>query len=169
MRGDVKARRAPIVLGAVLLVTWLLLNESLSPGQVLLGAALTLALLRLADRLRPMRPRLRRTLEFLPLLGVVAVDVVRSNVGVARVILGFTGGRRVQSGFLDVPLELRDPHALAVLAAILTSTPGTTWAGVSRDGTSLRLHILDLHDEQYWIDTIKQHYEQPLMRIFEQS
>jgi multicomponent K+:H+ antiporter subunit E len=99
----------------------------------------------------------------------VAVDVLRSNVGVARVILGLTGGRRVHSAFLDIPLDLRDPHGLAVLAAIITSTPGTSWAGVSQDGTMLRLHVLDLQDEAYWIRTIKQRYERPLMKIFGQE
>jgi len=52
------------------------------------------------------------------------------------VILGLTGSRRVHSGFLHIPLDLRDPHGLAVLAAIITSTP-TSWVGVSTDGTQL--------------------------------
>ena len=158
----------PVVLGLVLVATWVLLNASVSAGHVLLGLGLTFALLRLADPLRPVRPRLHRTLQFLPLLARVAVDVLRSNVGVARVILGLTGGRRVHSAFLDVPLDLRDPHGLAVLAAIITSTPGTSWAGVSQDGKVLTLHVLDLQDEAYWIRTIKRRYERPLIKIFEE-
>lgn len=161
-------KRFPLLLCLVMLVMWLLLNASLSFGQVLLGALLTLGLLGLAKRLRPVRPRLARPLLLLPLIPVVLADVLRSNIGVARVVLGLTGGRPVNSGFLDIPLDLRDPHALAVLAAIITSTPGTSWAGVSPDGKWLKLHVLDLQDDQYWIDTIKQRYEQPLMRIFEQ-
>ena len=35
-------------------------------------------------------------------------------------------------------------------------------------GRVAHLHVLDLQDDQYWIDTIKQRYEQPLLRIFEQ-
>ncbi len=166
MRTLVKPGRVPVVLGLVLVATWLLLNASFSPGHLLLGIGLTLALLRLADPLRPVRPRLRRTLQFLPLLAMVAVDVLRSNVAVARVILGLTGGRRVHSAFLEIPLDLRDPHGLAVLAGIITSTPGTSWAGVSEDGTVLTLHVLDLQDEAYWVRTIKQRYERPLINIF---
>jgi multicomponent K+:H+ antiporter subunit E len=160
-------KRWPALLGLVMVVLWLLLNVSLSPGQALLGAALTLGLLWLAEHLRPRRPRLYRPMLLVPLLADVVVDIVRSNVGVARVILGLTGGRRVHSGFLDIPLDLRDPHGLAVLAAIVTSTPGTSWAGVSPDGTRLTLHVLDLQDDAYWIDTVKRRYERPLMRIFE--
>ena len=158
--------RVPVVLGAVMLATWLLLNGTWSTGQVLLGLVLTVVLLLLAAPLRPVRPRLRRPLLLLPLLATVLVDVLRSNVGVARVILGRTGGRPVNSGFLDIPLELRDPHALAILAAIVTSTPGTAWAGLSVDGRTLTLHVLDLQDDAYWIRTIKERYERPLLRIF---
>jgi multicomponent K+:H+ antiporter subunit E len=54
-----------------------------------------------------------------------------------------------------------------VLAAIVTSTPGTVWAGVSDDGRSLRLHVLDVADEAALVRTIQERYERPLRRIFE--
>jgi multicomponent K+:H+ antiporter subunit E len=73
----------------------------------------------------------------------------------------------VHSGFLEIPLELRDPHGLVVLAVIVTSTPGTSWAGVSPGGRTLTLHVLDLKDEEGWIRLIKERYERPLLRIFQ--
>ena len=162
-----KQRRAPVLLGFVLLGMWLLLNSRLTPAQLLLGAALAVGMLALAARLRPVRPRLYRPLLVLPLLASVLVDGVRSNVGVARIVLGLTGSREVHSGFLTIPIELRDPHALAMLAAIITATPGTAWAGLSSDGTRLTLHLLDLRNEAEWTAMIKQRYETPLRRIFE--
>lgn len=159
--------RIPAVLGVALLIIWVLLNGTWSVGQVLVGLALSVVMLLLAARLRPVRPRLRRPHVLVALLVTVFVDVVRSNIGVARIILGMTARREVHSGFLDIPLDLRDPHALAVLAAIVTSTPGTAWAGLSADGSTLTLHVLDLQDEAYWIRTIKDRYERPLLRVFE--
>ena len=41
------------------------------------------------------------------------------------------------------------------------------WVDLSPDGATLTLHVLDLRDEQAWIDTIKQRYERLLMEIFE--
>ena len=41
------------------------------------------------------------------------------------------------------------------------------WAGLSDAGDVLTLHVLDLRDEAGLIQSIKQRYEQPLMRIFE--
>lgn len=159
--------RAPVVLALALATIWLLLNGSLDPAQVALGVALAIALTLLASRLSPVRPRLRRPYLLLALLVVVLGDVIRSNVAVARIILGLNGGRPVHPGFLDIPLDLRDPHGLALLAAIVTSTPGTAWAGVSADGGTLTLHVLDLQDEAYWVRTIKDRYERPLLRVFQ--
>jgi multicomponent K+:H+ antiporter subunit E len=78
------------------------------------------------------------------------------------------GGRagRVRSRFVQVPLELEDPHGLAALAMIITCTPGTVWADLS-DNRILTVHVLDLADERRLVDSIKQRYERPLMAIFQ--
>ena len=62
---------------------------------------------------------------------------------------------------------MRDAHGLAMLAAILTATPGTVWVDLSADGSMLTVHLLDLKDEAAWIRWIKERYERRLMRIFE--
>lgn len=160
-------RRVPPVLTLVLVAMWLLLNNAASLAHILLGFIIAILLMLAAAQLRPVHPRLRRLWLAVPLMGVVFVDIVRSNIGVGRIILGLVRDRVVHSGFVDIPLELRDPHGLSILAAIVTSTPGTAWAGVSEDGNTLKLHVLDLKNEAEWIKTIKGRYERPLMRIFE--
>ena len=160
-------RRVSPVLVVVLLATWLLLHQTLAPGQFLLGLALSVVLAWFGHDLRPLRARLRRVDRALDLFFVVFWDIVRSNVAVARIVLGLVGRRQVRSGFLRVPLDLRDDHGLAVLACIVTATPGTVWAGLSPDGATLTLHVLDLRDEDEWVRTIKQRYERRLMEIFQ--
>jgi multicomponent K+:H+ antiporter subunit E len=157
----------PPVLTLMLVALWLLLNNTLDVGHVVLAVVLAVALMATAARFRPVQPRLRR-LHLVPRFAAVVLgDIVRSNFAVARIVLGLVRDRQVRSGFLDIPLELRDPHALAILAAIVTSTPGTAWAGLSPDGRTLTLHVLDLKDEEAWIHMLKERYERPLMRIFE--
>lgn len=161
------ARKLPPVLIGVLTVMWLLLNQTLAPAQFALGLVLAIVLAWASWTLRPLQPRLRRGYVAVSLIFVVLKDIVRSNFAVARIVLGLVRDRQVRSGFLDVPLDLRDPHGLAVLAAIVTSTPGTVWVDLSADGSSLKLHVLDLQDEAAWIRLIKERYERPLRRIFE--
>jgi len=160
------------VLWLALLALWLLLNESLWPGHVLLGGAIAWLACHFYARLQapPARPPgaglLRRTTTALQLLAIVAADVLRSNIAVARIVLnGRAPGRT--DGFLDVPLELRSPAGLATLAIILTATPGSAWVRYDPERGVLTLHMFDLLDEAAWISLIKGRYERRLREIFE--
>jgi multicomponent K+:H+ antiporter subunit E len=85
---------------------------------------------------------------------------------VAWLILREGNNRRV-SGFMTVPLELRSQMGLAVLAIILTATPGTAWLDYNSARGTLLLHVLDLVDENAWLTLIKTRYEHLLLEIFE--
>ncbi|MBL8265147.1 Na+/H+ antiporter subunit E [Steroidobacter sp.] len=160
-------KRIPILFPLGLTVLWLVLTESASLGNILLGLAVAFGMVLSFQKLRPVTPRLRRMHLAFGLLFVVLIDIVQSNLAVGRIVLGLTGKREVKSGFLDIPLDLHDPHGLAVLAMILTATPGTVWSGLADDSSVLTLHVLDLQDPDRWTHTIKQRYERPLMEIFQ--
>lgn len=161
------ARRLPPALVAALLGLWLLLNQSLALGHVALGLVLAIAVAAATSVLRPVQPRLRRGYVVVVLLANVLRDIVRSNIGVARIVLGLVRDREVRAGFVKVPLALKDPHGLAVLAGIFTSTPGTVWVDLDRETNTLTLHVLDLRDEAEWIAWVKDSYERLLREIFE--
>lgn len=102
----------------------------------------------------------------LVLAGRVAGDIVRSNIAVARLILTDGRGSRRRSGFVRIPLKLTEPNALAVLAVIVTATPGTAWLDFDPGTRVLLLHVFDLIDEDDWIEIITHRYEAPLLEIF---
>ncbi len=156
---------APL-LSTALFVLWLILNRSLSVGQVVLALALALAIPLLTSGLRPLPVRIRRPGVVLRLMLTVAADTVRSNMAVARLLL-VPGKRRHAAGFVHVSLVLRDPNALAVLAMIVCLTPGTAWAELSLDRATLLLHVLEVDDAAAIAAHIKTRYERPLMDIFE--
>jgi multicomponent K+:H+ antiporter subunit E len=146
-----------------LLAMWLLLN-GLSVGHVLLGGAIAVAASNVTAALRPAKPRIKRWHLLPRLVVIVVVDIWRSNIAVARLILRPDHPRRV-SGFVVVPLELRNPAGLAILACIVTSTPGTAWVEYDSESNKLLLHVLDLVDDAHWIDLIKNRYERLLLEI----
>jgi len=153
------------IASAIFLGFWLLLNQSLSMGQLLLGASMALIGGWALAALEQPKARPRRPLAILRLAITVFADIVRSNIAVARIIIGF-GRRERRPGFINIPLELRDPYGLAVLACIITSTPGTLWVKFEEPAGTLTIHVLDLVDKAEWISTIKSRYEQPLLEIF---
>ncbi len=152
------------LMSAFLALAWLLLQRSVAPADVVTGLILGTGLALAFDRLGASAVRVRRPGTLLRLGGRVLLDIARSNLAVAAIIV--LNRRPVSSGFVRIPLQLTDPYALAMLACIITATPGTIW--VSHDSTQrvLVIHVLDLIDEASWIRTIKQRYEQPLLEIF---
>jgi multicomponent K+:H+ antiporter subunit E len=150
-----------------LLALWLVLNESFAAGHLLLGAVLALGGVAVYSRLQPAANRVRnRPLAAVQLLGLVLADIVRSNIAVARIVLGLGAGKRT-AGFLSLPLELRHPGGLAVVACIITATPGTSWVRYDRAAGVVTIHVLDLVDEQAWVRLFKERYERRLLEIFE--
>lgn len=165
--GDPTSRTLRVPLGWTLLVAmWLVLNESLSLGQLAVGALVALAAVNRMRALEVPRVRLHSLRTAVVLTGVVLADIVRSNIAVACIVLR-PGAPRHAPGFVDIPLELRDRVGLAVLGCIITATPGTTWSGYDDVAGTLTLHVLDLEDAGAMRATIKGRYERRLQEIFE--
>jgi multicomponent K+:H+ antiporter subunit E len=155
------------LVSATLLLIWLLLNQSLAPADWLLGAVFGISAPLLARRLmEPIGyPRLARPVALFRLLALSLVEIVRSAINVGRLIVFPTSGG-LNAQFIKIPLDLRNPYGLALLSCLVNMTPGTVWVETLDDGKVLVLHVFDLHDEQWWIDTIKTSYEKPIIEIF---
>ncbi len=133
---------------------------------VLLGGIVALGAVWGLRALQEPAARLRRPRAAIELVWLVFIDIVRSNVAVARIALQ-PGVRGRTAGFVAIPLRLRNPVGLAALACIITATPGTAWAGYDSRSGVLTIHVLDLVDEETWMRTIRDRYERRLMEIFE--
>jgi len=145
---------------------WLMLNGAVTGAQAIVGGLVALAAVRARAMLSAPSIRFRRPLAAARLAMVVFADVVRSNVEVAAIVLR-RGTRGRAAGFVDIPLDTRNPAALATLACIITATPGTAWAGYDGQSNTLTMHVLDLVDRVKSVRAIKERYERPLMEIFE--
>jgi len=156
---------APL-LSAGLFVLWLVLNGTVSPGQIVLAAVLAIAVPILSAPLRPQPVRVRRPGVVLRLVAAVGYDVVRSNIDVGLRVL-HARRRPPRGAFVRIPLQLHDPNGIAVLALITTIVPGTVWSELARDRSMFLLHVFDLADEAEFVAHFKHRYERPLLEIFE--
>jgi multicomponent K+:H+ antiporter subunit E len=154
------------LLTVTLTVTWLLLVNHFSPGNLLLGLVFGTLLPLMTEAYWPNRPKLRRPLAFAGYCLMVMWDIVLANVAVARIVL-FMPNDRIRSAWITLPLDLRSPEAISVLAGTITLTPGTVTADMSACGRSLLIHSLHAPDPDAIRDAIKSRYERRLMRIFE--
>lgn len=150
----------------VLAAVWTLLVNDLSPGTIVFGLLLGAAIAALTSPYWPERPRLRNPRAIAGFVLVVLYDIVVANLQVAYLVL-FRRGDSLRSQFVAVPLDLKTPEAIALLAGTITMTPGTVSADVSADGRALLVHCLDTGDPDATVADIKSRYEARLMRIFE--
>lgn len=159
-------RLAPHPLLTLLIITvWILLN-GVSWGSAVLGFMLGIAIPRLTSPYWPDRPHVRSPLTIIEYAAIVLWDIVIANFQVAYLIL-FRRGDSLRSRFVTVPLDLRTPEAITVLAGTITMTPGTVSADLSGDGRALLVHCLETNNPEATVATIKSRYETRLRRIFE--
>ncbi len=153
------------LLTPTLALIWLLLNNSLAPGQILLGLLLGWAIPRFTLGFWPERVRIHRPASLLRFLGSFLWDVLVANVAVARLVLA--GPRALNPLFVEVPLDISNALGLSLLTNTICLTPGTVSARLSPDHRTLLVHALDCTDPADLVRTIKTRFETPLKEIFE--
>jgi len=151
-------------LSVMVVVFWLLMSDSFTFGQFLLGLLLGLVIPLFAARLDREFARIGTLRPVPKLLFVTLWDILMSNIRVAIQVLG--PEKNIHPGFIWLPLDIANIHGIAALTSMITLTPGTVSAALSDDRKYLLVHVLHLEDPQELIDTIKRRYEAPLMEIF---
>ncbi len=151
-------------LSATVFCFWLLMNDEISVGQVLMALVLALVIPPFAARLDREFARIGRLRSVPRMLGMLLLDIVQANITVALQVLG--PERRINPGFIWVPLDIGNIHGIAALTSIITLTPGTVSSALSDDRRHLLVHVLNLDDADKLVHQIKTRYEVPLMEIF---
>lgn len=152
-------------LSVVLWVVWLLLNNTLSPGHMVLGAILAIIIPKFTSSFWPEKVCIRHPLTLLKFVGVVLWDILVANVVVAKLILGRS--KKLQPAFMTIDLHIQHPLGISLLANTISLTPGTVSCDLSADRSQLLVHGLHVEDIEATIDEIKQRYERPLMEVFQ--
>ena len=150
----------------MLTLVWLLLVNTVTLGNLILGLVLGIAIPVITQPFWQKRPVLRSPLRIAEYVAIVLWDIVVANVVVAYTIL-FKSNARTRSHWISVPLDLTSPEAITVLAGTITMTPGTVASALTADARAILVHCLDTDDPEGTRDQIKHRYERRLKEIFE--
>lgn len=153
------------ILSLMLLAIWLLLNNSLGPGNLLLGGALALLIPLFTARFWDEPVRIRQPLTLARFFATVLYDILVANIAVAKLIIG--PERNLSPGFVEMPLRLSSPVGVSLLANTISLTPGTLSAFLSKDRRTLVIHGLQTENPQEIIAVIRERYEDPLLATLE--
>jgi multicomponent K+:H+ antiporter subunit E len=152
------------LLSLLLLLLWLLLNNSISPGHLVLGGLLAILIPLFTRRFWPEPATVRRPGLALRLAGIVLWDILVANLRVALLIVG--PRQHIRPQFVWVPLDTQGEVAVTVLASVVSLTPGTVSADLDPDRRHLLVHALSEEDAAALVRQIKTRYEAPIKEIF---
>lgn len=147
-----------------LLAFWLLLQNSITPGLVVLGIILAVSISWYTARAREQESHLHKPLRAVQYFFLLLMDIVTANFKIAALILGYK--KRLKPALVEYPLDLEDNVPITILAATISLTPGTISSEISGDQKYLLIHALNVEDTEAMINDIKHRYERRLKEIF---
>lgn len=153
------------LLTLLLAVVWILLQNQFSAGMAVFGVILGIIIPRITAIWWPDRPIRIRVGKLISYGILVIWDILVANVQVAWIVLTMPNAK-LKPAWVTVPIDLRQPEAISILAGTITLTPGTLTADLSDDGHSLLIHALHTDDPDAVRDDIKNRYERRLKEIF---
>jgi multicomponent K+:H+ antiporter subunit E len=166
MKTKPRFRLLPMPVHSLLLfIVWLLLNNTVAPGHLVLATFLAVGIPLLTSGMQDPQPSFRKPLVMIRYVLKVMGDIVVANFEVALLVVG--SSKKLSPAFVAIPIEIKHELPITILASTVSLTPGTVSAEISEDKKWLYVHVLHLTKEDELIASIKQRYERPLMEIFE--
>lgn len=150
----------------LLAVVWTLLQNEVSAGMVVFGVILGVIIPKMTAIWWPDTPKGIHLGKMVSYSFIVMWDILVANIQVAWIVLSVPNSK-LKPAWIVVPLDLRQPEAITMLAGTITLTPGTVSADLSSAGHSLLVHVLHTDDPDAVLEEIKTRYERRLKEIFQ--
>ncbi len=153
------------ILSVTLLISWLLLNNTVAAGHIVLGAILSIFIPWFTSSFWQERVCAKNPAAFFKFVLIVLFDIVIANITVAKQVL--SPNNNLKPTFFKLPIKLEHPLGISVLASTISLTPGTVSCDLSEDRSYLLIHGLSVEDVDEEIQTILNRYEKPLLEVFQ--
>lgn len=154
------------LLTLMLAVVWCLLTNSIGINAILFGLVLGVVIPLVTYPYWPDAPKLGKPAKMFVYVLIVIWDILVANVVVAWIVVTRRNSA-MRATWVTIPLDIRTPEAITILAGTITLTPGTVSADLSDEGHCLLVHALDAYNAASVRDEIKERYERRLKEIFE--
>lgn len=148
----------------LLALVWAVATGRIDSTNLIVGFAVSYLVLRW------MQPVGRPSLYFsklpqaISLLAFFLWEFLLSNLRVAWDVI--TPKRYARPGIIAVPLDAQTDVQIAVLAILITLTPGSVSLDVSDDRRTLYVHVMFVDDPELVRERIKKGFERPILELF---
>ncbi|MBS9719861.1 Na+/H+ antiporter subunit E [Tianweitania sp. BSSL-BM11] len=154
----------PILLAGLFTLIWLGITGSWTLPNLILGLLLSIVALMLVRFQLGTPQTVRRPVKILALVALFVVELIKSAW---RVLVLVTKPRMdVKPGIIVYPLRVQSDFQIALLANLITLTPGTLTVDVTDDRSRLIIHALDAVDPDAVRADIEQGFERLILEAF---
>jgi multicomponent Na+:H+ antiporter subunit E len=147
----------------LLAVVWAAITGDFDPGNLTLGFALGFLVLYFAGPVIGSANYAPRLLQALRLAAFFIWDLVLSNLNMAYDVL--RPRPRLRPGVIAIPLDARSDAEIALLANLVTLTPGSLSLDVSADRQTLYLHAMHVDDPAALQRKVKDGFERRILAV----
>ncbi|OEF96323.1 Na+/H+ antiporter subunit E [Desulfuribacillus alkaliarsenatis] len=152
-----------IVLNIVLAVIWMLLVQSYTFVDFVIGYFIGVLLLWFLQRFLSAKFYFHRVIAMLKLFLLFCRELTLSNIDIARTVL--IPRLDICPGIVAFPTRLRCDWQITLLAALISLTPGTLSMAFSDDGRTIYIHSIHVPDKDEKIREIKETFEKAIMEV----
>ena len=152
------------LLNTLLALAWIALTGTFTPTNYAFGFGVGYVLLALTRRLMPPSNYFRRVPMVIGFALFFLRELVKANLRMVRVVL--SPRPAIRPAVVAIPLDVRSDAEIALLANLITLTPGTLYLDVSQDRCVMYVHTLYVDDLDAFRRAIKDGFERRVMEIW---
>ncbi|GIP59895.1 Na+/H+ antiporter subunit E [Paenibacillus woosongensis] len=152
-----------ILLNFLIAVIWMFLNNNWSASGLIVGYMIGLALIGLFGRFWPQGFYMRKVWAMIKLLALFIKELFKSSFVVIGQVL--SPKLNIRPGIFAYKTELTGDWEVTILANLITLTPGTLTLDVSREGSTLYIHAMDIDDVDKLCSDIRSTFEKAILEV----
>jgi multicomponent Na+:H+ antiporter subunit E len=154
-----------IVIHLLLALAWTAVTGSFTPANFVLGFVLAGFCLWLVRAESGLMAYIVRTRRAAGLAWLFLIELIKSAWSVARIVA--RRNMNLAPGIVAYPLRVQSDVEIALLANLITLTPGTLSVDVSQDRSVLYIHAIDCSDPDGMRAGIADGFERRIMEVFQ--
>lgn len=165
MSGPVRGSGAAAMFAGNLLLAlvWMAMTGRFDLADFALGFAFGYVVLFLLQRVLGRSRYFAKSVVLVRFAGFYAFEVVRANLRVALDVI--TPALRARPAVVAVPLDVRTDTEIALLANLITMTPGSLSVDVADDRSVIYVHAMFVDDPAALVHEIKDEYERRVLEL----
>ncbi|WP_138420867.1 Na+/H+ antiporter subunit E [Aquibacillus sediminis] len=152
-----------ILLNIGLALVWMLLNDSFTLVDFMIGYLIGVGLLYVLRRFLEFDYYFTRVIAIFKLIYIFIKEMILANLKLAKIVI--SPKMDINPGIIAYETKLETDWQKTLLASLIGLTPGTLVTAFSDDETIMYVHHVDIEDKQEAIDSIRNNFEKTILEV----